>query len=158
LTKRNANREYPSSPLVGVGVVVRMDDKILLVQRKKEPGRGLWSIPGGLVELGEKVEDAAKREVKEETGLDVEIEEVIGVFDNIIRDEEGKIRYHYILIDFIARVVGGSLKLSADELSAARWVNLEEAAQYPTTQSFRLLLRKLLSRREALKHHFSAAI
>ena len=93
-------REYPVHPLVGASIVVRSRDRLLLVRRATEPGRGLWGIPGGLVMLGEKVQDAATREVKEETGLRVRIESIFDVVDYISCDVNEKIQYHYVIVDF----------------------------------------------------------
>jgi len=139
------SREYPSQPLVGVGVLIRDGAKILIAQRAREPSKGLWSIPGGLVELGEKVRDAAKREVEEETGLSVEIDDLLGVFDSVTRDEKGAVQYHYILVDFLAHQTGGELKPASD-CSDARWVCPEEVSQYHTTRTLGLLMEKLRER------------
>ena len=97
-------REYPSRPIVGVGVLVKRGDKVLLVRRRFDPGRGKWSIPGGLVELGETVRGAALREVYEETGLNVKLDRLLGVVDYIERDKRGRVRFHYVLVDFLAYV------------------------------------------------------
>lgn len=113
-------------PAVGVGVAVIDEGRILLVQRGKDPGRGLWAVPGGKVELGEALRDAARREVAEETGLTVDVGEVIWVGEVI---ETG---YHMVLIDFAGSVIGGELS-PADDAADARWVPLEEAPGYPLT-------------------------
>jgi 8-oxo-dGTP diphosphatase len=114
-------REYPLSPLVGVGgVVIDLEDpdqRVLLIRRGTEPRKGLWSIPGGLVELGESLVDAVKREILEETGLIVEPTSVIEVVDRIYHDElsqGGRVRYHYVIIDYLCKVVGGKLKAGSD--------------------------------------------
>ena len=133
------SREYPSQPLVGVGVLIRDGGKILIARRAGEPSKGLWSIPGGLVELGERVRDAAVREAREETGLEIEIEDLLGVFDSVTRDENGSIRYHYIIVDFLARPVGGELKPASD-ISDARWIDPAEVGQYSTTKTLGLLI------------------
>jgi len=138
-------REYPSQPLVGVGVLIRDGDKILIVKRAGEPSKGIWSIPGGLVELGERVRDAAVREVEEETGLSIEIDDLLGVFDSVSKDESGAVRYHYILVDFLAHPTGGELKPESD-ISDARWVSPEEVGQYATTRTFGLLMERLRER------------
>jgi ADP-ribose pyrophosphatase YjhB (NUDIX family) len=114
-------RIYPERPLVGVGAIIIARGKILLEKRKNEPGRGQWSIPGGLVELGESVEQTAIREVKEETGLEVEKPEHIDVVDNIDLDEEGKVRYHFIIIDYLVKLKGGTLKLQVMRLNFDGW-------------------------------------
>ena len=97
-------RLYPKQPIIGVGAVIIKNGKILLEKRKNEPGRGKWSIPGGLVELGENVEQTVIREVKEETGLEVEKPEHIDIVDNIVRDENGEIKYHFVIIDYFVKL------------------------------------------------------
>ena len=93
-------REYPAHPVVGVGAVVVRDGRALLVRRAHEPRKGEWSLPGGLLDLGEALVDAARREVKEETGLDVEVGPMIETFDRVHRDGDGRIRYHFVIVDF----------------------------------------------------------
>lgn len=134
-------RKYPSFPLVG-GVLVKRGDSFLLVRRGKAPGKGLWSVPGGLVELGERVREAGKREVVEETGLEVEIEELLDVIDNIVYDGKGRICYHYVLIDFLGHTVGGALKIASD-ITDARWAKIDEISRYPLTKTLERLLEKL---------------
>ena len=92
-------RKYPVCPLVGVGALIQRGDEFVVVKRENEPAKGLWSIPGGLLELGERIYDGVKREAKEETGLDVEINRLLDVIDNIVYDDNGIICYHYVLID-----------------------------------------------------------
>jgi len=130
-------REYPKQPLAGVGAVIINEGKMILVKRGVEPGKGKWSIPGGLVELGENIRDATIREAKEETGLDVEIivDRPLDAFDNIDIDEKGSLRYHYILIQFLTRPKRGTLKPSSDVVDA-KWVSLEEVEKYELTKPF----------------------
>ncbi|MEM3579425.1 MAG: NUDIX hydrolase [Candidatus Bathyarchaeia archaeon] len=134
-------RLYPNQPVVGVGAVVIHDGKILLEKRKGEPGRGKWSIPGGLVELGESVEYAVVREVKEETGLEVESPELIDVIDNIVRDDNGEIKYHFIILDYFVKLKGGELN-AADDAEELRWVPLAEAEKYDITKTLREFLKR----------------
>ncbi len=136
-------REYPSQPVVGVGAVILEDGKLVLVRRGVEPALGRWSIPGGAVELGEAVRDAALREAKEECGLDIELidDRPMDVFDNLTMDENGRLRYHYLLLQFLARPKGGVLQPTSD-VTDARWVPLEEVENYDLTESFRLFFRK----------------
>lgn len=115
------DREYPARPIVGVGVVVARDGEVLVVQRGSEPGYGQWSIPGGAVEVGETVREAAAREVAEECAIEVDINDVIEVLDRMMRDKDGRVQYHYVLIDFAARYRSGELHAGSDIL-AARWV------------------------------------
>lgn len=123
-------------PLVGVGVVIVADGSILLIQRANEPGKGLWAVPGGKVDHGESLRDAARREAREETGLDVEIGEVVWVGEHI----EGE--HHIVLIDFLATRVGGDL-VAADDADDARWVPLENAKDYPLTETMHDLVDTL---------------
>ncbi len=113
-------REYPDAPLVGVGGIVIERDRVLLVRRGHAPLRGEWSIPGGVLEVGETVREAAVREVFEETGLTVEVGELLGVFDRILRDAEERTLYHYVLVDFLCRRIAGDLQAAADAADA-RW-------------------------------------
>jgi len=116
--------------MVGIGAIIIADSRILLVKRAKPPLEGEWSIPGGMLELGETVRAAAVREAKEETGLDVEPGELLGVFDRVLRDTEGRVQYHYVLIDFLCRPTGGELCAGGDA-SDARWFTAEEVARLP---------------------------
>lgn len=119
-------REYPDAPIAGVGaVIVRGGGEVLLIRRGQEPLKGEWSLPGGAVELGETLEEAVRREVLEETGLVVEPVGIVQAFDRIARDAEGRVRYHYVLVDFLCRVTGGSLACASDAMEA-RWAGLGE--------------------------------
>lgn len=135
-------RTYPSTPLVGVGAVAIKNGKILLVKRAFDPGAGKWSIPGGLVEVGEKLSEACSRETEEETGIKVEILELINVFDMIDRDSEGKARYHYVLVDFLAKPVGGEERKS-EEVTEIAWVDYQEAKHMDLTNTARKALEEL---------------
>jgi ADP-ribose pyrophosphatase len=104
--------------MVGVGILIRKDNGYLLIQRAADPDRGLWSVPGGLVEVGEKVADAAVREALEETGLEVKIIETLGVVDKIVKDESGRIRYHFVIVDYLAEPIGGEMHYHDDALDA----------------------------------------
>jgi len=129
-------RLYPKQPLVGVGAVMVCSGKILLERRKNEPGKGKWSIPGGLVELGEQTEQTAIREVREETNLIVEKPELIDVVDNVELDENGKVKYHFVIIDYFMRLKGGTPKASSDA-AELRWVRLDDVESYALTRTFR---------------------
>lgn len=121
-------RDYPDRPIVGVGAIVVHEGRALVVRRATEPLKGEWSIPGGVLELGEKLREGVAREVLEETGLEVEAGEVLEVFDSIIADPDGKTQYHYVLIDFLCRVKEGELKAGSD-VSEARWVCVEDLGE-----------------------------
>lgn len=135
-------RLYPEHPIVGVGVLIEQENKFLLIKRASDPDKGLWSIPGGLVELGEKAKDAAIREVHEETGLIVDIIDRIGVMDKIIPDEDNRIKYHFIIIDFKAKVRGGCLQ-PLDDASDAIWVEQDNFNKYELTPTLKKLLQDL---------------
>jgi 8-oxo-dGTP diphosphatase len=119
-----SQREFPSSPLVGVGGVVVHEGRVLLVERGTEPLKGKWTIPGGLIDVGETLIEAVTREVREETGLVVEPVELVELLDRIHRDGE-RVRYHYVIADYLCRVVGGTL-LAASDAAAVRWVERPE--------------------------------
>jgi 8-oxo-dGTP diphosphatase len=137
-------RLYPDQPIVGVGGVILNNDAILLEKRKNEPGRGKWTIPGGLVELGEHLEQAVVREVEEETTLKCvknEAPQLIDVVDNIDLDEQGKVKYHFVIIDYIVKVKDTAFKVASDAADL-KWVPLDEVEQYDLTSSFRLFFRR----------------
>ncbi len=124
---RAVKREYPDRPIVGVGGVVVRNGCVVLVRRANPPRMGEWSIPGGMLELGETLCAGVEREIEEETGLKVKSETVLDVFDSIVTDADGKTQYHYVLIDYLCSVDGGELRAASD-VSAVRWATLEEVA------------------------------
>jgi 8-oxo-dGTP diphosphatase len=121
-------REYPDSPLVGVGAIIVEDGRVLLVKRGHPPLAGEWSIPGGVLEVGETLREAAIREAYEETCLTVESADLLGVYDRVLRDDDGRTLYHYVLIDFLCRRVGGEAR-AADDADEVRWFTPEEAVE-----------------------------
>jgi len=129
-------RLYPNKPLIGVGAVIVCNGRILLEKRKGEPGKGKWSIPGGLVELGERAEQTVIREVREETNLEVENPELIDVVDSITFDEDGRIKYHFVIIDYFVKLKGGTVK-AADDAAELKWVPFNEVEKYDLTRTFR---------------------
>jgi 8-oxo-dGTP diphosphatase len=138
-------RDYPERPLVGVGAVIVDAGRVVVVRRSTEPLKGEWSIPGGMLELGETVAAGVAREALEETGLTVEPGEVLGVFDRILPDAQGKIRYHYVLIDLLCRRVGGELRAGGDA-AEARWLTAEDLKTFPVAEPAARLLRKALQK------------
>jgi 8-oxo-dGTP diphosphatase len=124
-------REFPDHPLVGVGGVVIHRNRVLLIRRGGEPLKGEWSIPGGLIEVGEELADAVRRELKEETGLDVEPLAMLETFDRIFH-ESRKVRYHFVIVDYVCRLRGGRLRPASDVLEA-RWVRRQDLPQYHLT-------------------------
>lgn len=123
-------REYPRQPLVGVGAIIISHGKVALIKRGKPPLLGEWSIPGGMLELGEALRSGAEREAHEETGLTVRATELLGVFERIVPDEAGRTTYHYVLIDFLCEVVSGEL-CAGHDASDVGWFSLEEASALP---------------------------
>jgi 8-oxo-dGTP diphosphatase len=122
-------REYPDRPIVGVGAVIIEDGRVLLVRRAHPPLAGKWSLPGGVVELGETLRAAAEREAREETGLIVKVDEVVEVLDRIVPGEDGSVQYHYVLVDFLCRRTGGTLKAGGDAAEVA-WAKPDELGKY----------------------------
>ena len=133
-------REYPDRPLIGVGAVIVEDGRVLLVKRGHPPLKGEWSIPGGVLEVGETVRQAAMREALEETGLMVETHDLLGVFDRLLPDEQGRIRYHYVLIDFLCRRVGGGVRAGGDA-DEVRWFSSQELSKLPLAKDTAAVIR-----------------
>ena len=119
------NREYPEIPFVGVGAVIVQDGRVLLIRRGQPPLLGEWSLPGGVLECGEALREATIREAREETGLVVETSDMLGVYERVIRAEDGRTRYHYVLIDFLCRPVGGGLSADSDAADV-RWFTRDQ--------------------------------
>ena len=134
-------REYPDRPLIGVGAIIIDRGRALVVRRATEPLKGEWSIPGGVLELGETLRDGVAREAKEETGLDVLPLEVLDVYDRIVADADGKTRYHYVLIDYLCEVQGGEARAASD-VSEVRWITRAELDTFPIADSAEEVIRK----------------
>lgn len=143
----STSREYPTRPICGVGVLAFKDEAVLLIRRGKEPRRGEWSIPGGAVELGERVRDAALREFREECGGQIDLRDLVEVVDIFIPDGAGQLKYHYIVIDYCAEWRGGDLTLS-DELLDARWVRSHELDQLGLNPATRAVVDRAFERRQ----------
>jgi len=118
-------REFPDVPLVGVGAIIIEGGRVVLVKRAHPPLQAEWSIPGGVLEVGELVREAAIREAREETGLTVEPGELLGVYDRVLRDADKRVQYHYVLIDFLCRRVAGELAAASDA-AEVRWFTRDE--------------------------------
>ena len=129
------NRRYPDRPFVSVGALVIDNGRALLIRRGKEPLKGEWSVPGGAVEIGETLAAAVKRELREETGLEAEVGEVVGVFDRIYPDANGRTEYHYILVDFLCRRTCGEARPAGD-VDAAQWFSTAEVEALEPIQPF----------------------
>jgi len=127
-------RDYPDRPLVGLGAVIVRDREVVLVRRASEPLRGEWSLPGGLLELGETLRQGIAREVLEETGLRVRVEQVLDVFDSIVPDATGRTQFHYVLIDFLCVPLGGELRAGSD-VSEVVWAAVDELKRFGLTEN-----------------------
>jgi 8-oxo-dGTP diphosphatase len=138
-------REYPDRPLIGVGAIIVENNRVVVVRRAHEPLKGQWSVPGGVLELGETLHSGAAREALEETGLVIEVGEVLDVFDRIVRDGSGRVQFHYVLIDFLCRRVSGELR-AGEDASEARWVTAEELKNFPIADSAQAVLSKGLAK------------
>ena len=134
-------REYPDRPYVGVGVIVFRDKEVLLVQRNKEPNKGQWSIPGGSQLLGETASEAAQRELLEETGVKVDRLFLVDVVDAIIPGVEGKIKYHYTLVDYMGQWQSGESR-PGDDAKEVRWVRLNELSSYSLMEKTMKIIQK----------------
>ncbi len=137
-----SKRDYPDSPRVGVGAIVIKDGRVLLVKRGIEPSKSLWAIPGGSVELGETLQEAAEREIMEETGLVIRAGKPIYTFDFIERDNAGRIRFHFAIVDVIADYVSGTPN-AADDALEARWISPEELRKLSVSQNTLNILEEI---------------
>ena len=141
------DRSYPGRPFLGIGALIFDGDSILLVERGHEPLKGWWSLPGGILETGETLAEGIRREVREETGLEVEPGAIFEVFERIMPDAAGRIEYHYVLIDYICRVVGGALEAASD-VSRAVWVHEMELSSYRITEGTLAVAQRAFQARE----------
>lgn len=132
---------YPEAPIPAVGAFILKDGKLLLVKRAYEPGAGKWTVPGGVIELGEKVVEALHREILEEVGMRLKGVKLLDIYDAIFRDDEGRIRYHYVIIEFLAEPETMEVKLS-DEVLDYKWVSLEDVERLDLTCSVRHMIKK----------------
>ena len=138
-----SRRQYPDRPIVGVGAVIVDEGKVVLIRRRYEPLAGQWSLPGGAVDIGETLEAGVAREMKEETGLDVEVGPVIEVFDRIIKDEDERVRYHYVLVDYLCWPIGGTLQAGSD-VDDAVLVEPSELEPYALTKKATAVIERAL--------------
>jgi 8-oxo-dGTP diphosphatase len=138
-------REYPGAPVVGVGGVVIRDGRALLIKRGSAPLKDQWSIPGGTLELGESIQEGVRRELLEETGIEVRVGELIEVFDRIFRDDEGKIQYHFVIVDYLCEAISGEARAASDVTDVA-WVNEEDLWNYKLTEAATRVIRKAFAK------------
>jgi ADP-ribose pyrophosphatase YjhB (NUDIX family) len=137
------SRRYPERPILGVGAIIEERGCVLLVERGQEPLKGVWSLPGGVVEAGELLKDAIRREVLEETGLEVDPVSIAEIFERIMPDGSGRTEYHYVLIDYLCKVTGGNLSPASDA-ARARWVPRAELPSYHITEGTLAVIEKAL--------------
>jgi len=135
------SREYPDHPRVGVGAVILDGDRVLLVRRGHAPAAGKWSLPGGLVHVGETTREAVVREVAEECGLAVRAVDIAGVVERVTRDESGRVRYHYLLVDYLAIADSTAIEAGSDA-AEARWVPVARVAELDTTDGLVDMIRR----------------
>jgi 8-oxo-dGTP diphosphatase len=135
-------REYPDYPRVGVGAIVLHAGRVLLVKRGQAPALGLWSVPGGLVDVGETTVDAARREVEEECGLKVRVAGLVGVLDRVTRDADGRVRYHWVLVDYLAFPETDDTITAGSDAAEVRWVTIDEVEQLPITEGLADMIRR----------------
>jgi mutator protein MutT len=138
-------REYPGAPVVGVGGVVIRDGRALLIKRGSAPLKDQWSIPGGTLELGESIQEGVRRELLEETGIEVRVGELIEVFDRIFRDDAGKIQYHFVIVDYLCEAISGEARAASDVTDVA-WVNEEDLWNYKLTEAATRVIRKAFAK------------
>jgi 8-oxo-dGTP diphosphatase len=144
-TQLSPKREYPQAPVVGVGGVVIHEGRALLIKRGSEPLKDQWSIPGGTLELGESIQEGVRRELLEETGIEVRVGELIEVFDRIFRDAAGKIQYHFVIVDYLCEKISGEAKPASDVTDTA-WVREEDLWNYKLTEAATRVIRKAFAK------------
>src|SRR5439155_14030934 len=137
----NDVRKYPERPIVGVGAIILDGDRVLLIKRGHEPLKGEWSLPGGAVDVGETLEAAVAREVREETCLDVEVGPLVEVVNRVTRDADGRVEYHFVIVDYLCRPIGGTLACASDA-AAAEWVALDDLDRFSLTRTAVTVIRK----------------
>ena len=137
-------RRYPDRPIMAVGAIVVKDGRVLLARRGKEPSYGLWSVPGGAVHLGEALKTAALREIREECGIKIDLADVVEIVERMVRDADGRIQYHYVIVDYLAHWAQGDLAPSSEVLEA-RWVAPEEFPQYQMTAGTVEVINRMLA-------------
>ena len=143
-------RSYPTRPLVGVGAVIKKGRRVVIVRRSSPPLKDQWSIPGGLVEVGETLRQAVAREAREETGLTVKVGKLLGVFERILPGARGRTRYHFVLLDYLCRPVRGKLRAGSDA-ARARWVSASELNRLPLAESAKQVIRRALPKKSKVE-------
>jgi 8-oxo-dGTP diphosphatase len=146
------NRRYPHQPMVGVGAIIFREDQVLLVQRGGEPAKGKWSLPGGLVELGESLHDAVRREVMEEVGLAVKVLDLVVALDRVIFDDKGKIQYHYVLLDFFCEADHDKMPIPASDAMDCRFVPLQNLSAMNLTDGTAQVIHRSFNKKRGQPH------
>ncbi len=136
-------RAYPDAPVVGVGGVVVREGRTLVIRRAHEPRKGEWSIPGGIVELGERLVDAVRRELFEETGLEVQVGPIIETFDRVHHDDSGRVRHHFVVVDYLCTAPSG-IPRAGDDAEEVAWIGEDEIATYGINAHAAAVLRRAL--------------
>ena len=144
------NRRYPPRPILGIGAIILDRDRVLLVERGKPPLQGYWSLPGGVLEVGERLEEGVRREIMEETGLQIKPLGIVEVFERIMRDAAGRAEYHYVLVDYLCRATGGAL-CAASDCANARWVPRRSLPEYRITEGTLPVIEKAFRNRAKYK-------
>ena len=144
------DRRYPRRPMVGVGAILLNRDRILMAQRGKQPLKGWWSLPGGALETGERLADGIKREVREETGLEIHPLGVLEIFERIMPDESGAVEYHYVLIDYVCRVTGGALR-AGDDVCRVEWVRRRDLPKLQITEGTLAVIERAFRERRKFR-------
>lgn len=139
--KRRDSREYPLRPVVGVGGVVIADGRALLIRRGHAPLEGQWSIPGGTLETGETIVEGIRRELAEETGIEVRVGDLIEVFERIFRDKDAKVQYHFVILDYLCEMAGGNTRAGGDVVDVA-WASENELGRFGLTEAATRVLKK----------------
>lgn len=145
------NREYPVRPIVGVGGVTIQDGRVLIMRRAYAPLQGEWSIPGGGLDVGETIADGIRREVEEETGILVRVFDQIETFERILRDDTGRVQYHYVILDYLCEAAGGELRAGSDATDVA-WVAEEDLQKYRLRESATRVIAKAFAMGKARQH------
>lgn len=140
------DRRYPQRPMVGVGALIFRNEKVLMVQRGREPALGKWSLPGGLVEVGESLQEAVCREVLEEVGLEVRVLDLVAALDRVILDEEGRIMYHYVLLDFLCASLNDDLPSPASDVEDCRYLSIDQLSGYSLTRGTEKVIRQVFAK------------
>ena len=152
LIRTPVKRDYPDRPLLGVGAVIVKNDQVLVVRRANPPLQGQWSIPGGLVDTGETIKEAVIREIREETSLNIEPVELVEVFERILRDADSRVQYHFVVIDYLCRLVSGEAQAGTD-VSEIRWARLDELQMLGVTPETRNVIQKAVNIARSAQAH-----